>query len=184
MRYLVINSIFLLFFASCTLSKPLVSKEKQTPLFWTQELRDDTQRNDFRITISTPTANITGIFMVKKIEGKWKGSIINEFGIKVLDFETTAKKCKLLNVLSFIDKWYIKNTFASDIQFIMEIDNPNFSFGSKAIKSFTNNILTINYKNKKEFRRFSNEKIEFINLKYSLIYTFTKIDTNNKILTN
>jgi len=175
MRYLVLSSFLLLLFASCSSSKILINREKQSTPFWISEWIEETKKNDFRITITTPKANITGIFMVKKIDGKWKGSIINEFGIKVLDFESSAKECKLFNVLSFIDKWYIRETLASDIQFIMEVDSPNFASGTKATRYFSDDILTINYKNQKELRRFSNEKIELKNFKRGLTYTFTKI---------
>ena len=184
MRYLVLSSFLLLLLASCSTSKLLVNKEKQSIPFWTSEWIEETKKNDFRITITTPKANITGIFMVKKIDGKWKGSIINEFGIKVLDFESSAKECNLFNVLSFIDKWYIRETLASDIQFIMEIDNPNFASGVKVTRCFSDDILTINYKNQKELRRFSNEKIELKNIRRGLTYTFTKISTNYTNYTN
>ena len=192
MRYLVLNSLLFFFFASCTSSKTLVPKNtfcvselsdttqknnmRSLRHFWIPALRDTTKKNDFRITISTPKANFTGIFIVKQMDDKWKGSIINEFGIKVCDFESNPKKCKLLNVITFLDKGYIKKEIASDIQFILEIDNPNYSLRSKATKCWFDDTFIVNYKNKKELRRLSNEAIEYENLKRKLTYSFVKIN--------
>jgi hypothetical protein len=198
MRYLLLSSLFFFLFAACTSSKKLVTRKKTTtPIatfeyvdsnnhqiisvrqhFWTDELLDKTKKNDFRISISTPKANITGIFIVKQIDGKWRGSIINEFGIKVLDFESSAEKCKLMNVISFIDKGYIKKVIASDIQFIMEIDNPNYSLHTKTKKYWSKDIWIVNYKNMKELRRISNDLVEYENVLRKLKYSLVKINEN------
>jgi hypothetical protein len=179
MRYLLLSSFFFFLFASCSSSKILVTKDKTPIPFWTQELLDDTKKNDFQITISTPKAKITGIFIVKQINGNWKGSIINEFGIKVFDFESSAEKCKLKNVISFLDKWYIKKEIASDIQFILEIDNPKYSLGAKSTICFSKDSFIVNYNNKKELRRFPNNVVEYENMKRKLTYSFVRIVVNN-----
>jgi hypothetical protein len=179
MKYSVLSSVIFLLFFSCSSTKLLVQKEQVQIPFWTSELRDNIAKNEYRITISTQKANITGILIAKQVDGKWKGTIINEFGIKVLDYESSSEKCKLFNVITFIDKWYIRKTIASDIQFIMEIDNPNYSLSVKAKKYWFEEYLIVNYNNIKELRRLSVNEIEYKNIKRELTYSLVKIAANN-----
>jgi len=182
MRYFLLGSLFLCLFAACAPSKNVVGakgvKGTHTP-FWTMELRDTTLKNDFRLLLSTPKADITGIFIVKKINNAWRGTIINEFGIKVFDFVSTSKKCELMNVISFVDKGYIKKVIASDIQFIMEIDNPDYNHGIQSNRELISDTFTVNFRNKKEIKRFPDGEIKYKNKKRALNYTLHKITTND-----
>jgi hypothetical protein len=180
MRYLVLSSILFFLFISCSSSKILVKKESEKTPFWTSELRDDTLKNDYQITISTSKISITGILIVKQIEGKWRGTIINEFGIKVLDFESSAQKCKLKNVISFIDKGYIKKVLASDIQFIMEIDNPNYKIGFELERIRYGNAFGVRNKKRNQLLRFFEDNtIKYFNRKRGLTYSLVKILSNS-----
>jgi len=143
--------------------------------FWTPELIDSVKRNDFRMVLSTPKATITGIYIVKQMDGEWKGTIINEFGLKVLDFVSTPKSCTLVNVIPFLDKKYIKKVIASDIQFIMEIDSPTYAIGNQSSRFFIQDTLVITYKKEKELQRFPDGGIKYKNHKRELTYSFKKI---------
>jgi hypothetical protein len=66
-------------FASCSSYRKTTSGKAPAIPFWTPELRDNVQKNNFRMTISTPKATITGVCIVKQVDGAWKGTIINEF---------------------------------------------------------------------------------------------------------
>ena len=178
MRYLLFGSLFLCLLTACSPSRNMQQREQTHPTFWTSELRNPTLKNDFRVLLTSPKANITGIFIVKQIDGAWKGTLINEFGLKVFDFVSTSKKYELLNVISFLDKWYIKKVIASDIQFIMEIDNPDYFAGNQAHWTFVQDTLSVNYKNEKELRRFPDGKVEYLNKKRALHYTLFNIATN------
>ena len=176
MRYLLFGSLFCCLFSACITSKNSVIDEKKTAMsFWTPDLRDNTIKNEFRLTISTPKANITGICAIKQINGEWKGTIFNEFGLKILDFVSTSKNCKVMNVISFLDKTYIKKVIASDIQFIMEVDNPNYSYGAHTSRFFEDHILVVTYNKVKELRRFPKGGIQYKNRKHNLTYTFNKL---------
>ncbi|MDL2227593.1 hypothetical protein LJC30_01730 [Odoribacter sp. OttesenSCG-928-L07] len=61
---------------------------------------------------------ITGITIIKKNDNNIVGTVMNEFGIKAFDFEIKNGKCKLINVVSYINKWYIKQTIQKDLIFI------------------------------------------------------------------
>jgi len=175
MRYLIFVSLFFALLVACSSSKNISSGKADSIPFWTSGLMDSTKKNDFRLLLTTPQANITGIFIVKQVNGEWRGTIINEFGIKILDFVSTPKKCTLLNVISFIDKWYIKKTMASDIRFIMEIDNPNYTVGIKANRQLVGDTLVVSYKKEKEIRRFPNEEVQYKNNKRALTYSLKKM---------
>jgi len=63
-------------------------------------------------------ARMTGVLAVKFSDGEWRGSIVNEFGIKAFDFTVNDRKCRLLNVAPFLDKWYIRRTVADDLGYL------------------------------------------------------------------
>ena len=175
MRCLIFVSFFLCLFASCSSSKKITSNETSATPFWTAELRDSVQKNNFQITFSTPKATITGICIVKQMNGVWKGTIINEFGVKVLDFVSNAKECKLLNVIHFLNKWYIKKTVAADIQFLMEVDNSDYSIGIQTNRFFVQDTLVVNGKKEKELHRFPDGEVKLINHKRDITYSLRKI---------
>ena len=174
MIFLLLSSIFVCLFTSCSLSQTLVTKDDIFIPFWTSELMDSTKINDFQIIISTPKADITGICILKQINGEWKGTVINEFGLKAFDFVSTPEKCELINVLPFIDKWYIKKVIASDIQFIMEIDNTTYSIGTKSNRQLSQNTLIVTFKKGKELQRLPGGEIKYFNYKYNLIYSLKR----------
>jgi hypothetical protein len=47
---------------------------------------------------------------------------MNEFGIKAFDlvYQKDTRKLKLLNVLSFLNKWYIKRVLRADWKILLE----------------------------------------------------------------
>ena len=168
MRYLLFVNLLIV----CSFPATTVSENP--------ELMQDGKRNDFRIIITTPQAEITGICVVKNVNGEWRGTIMNEFGIKVFDFICTSKKCKLLNVISFIDKWYIKKVVASDIQFIMEIDNPDYKIGAKSDRYWVQDTLTVMYKKEKELKRFPSGEVVCKNNRRAIAYSLKKMNETER----
>jgi hypothetical protein len=176
MRYLLFVSILLCLLTACSSSKTIVLKGNVAPIpFWTLKLMDTVARNDFRLILSTPKFNITGIYIAKQINGKWTGAIMNEFGVIALNFVSAPNESKVMNVISFLDKWYIKKVMASDIQFIMEIDNPVYPAGILSNRTINLDTLTVRYKKAKELQRFPDGEIKYKNLKYALTYSLRKI---------
>ena len=175
MRFLRFIS-YCLFLGLLTSCSPKIATVSNIDMqhFWTPQLRDDTQKNDYRITISTDKFNIGGIWVVRQIDNSWRGIIMNEFGLKMFDFICTAKKCELKNVFAAANKWYIRKTIAEDIQFILEIDNPAFKKGRIAKRILDSDALTITHKNK-ILQRFPNGEMVMKNEKRNLTYSFRKI---------
>jgi len=176
MRYLIFVSLFVGLLTACSAPKKIASGGSDSLPFWTAELMDSVKKNDFRITFSSPKATVTGLYIVKQVDGEWRGTLINEFGLKVFDFACSPKKCTLMNVIPFLDKWYIKKTVAADIQFIISIDNPSYNIGVQSNRQIVGDTLVVNYKKEKELRRFPDGAIQYKNYKRELTYSLKKID--------
>lgn len=73
----------------------------------------------YRMWIGLKGKEISGIMAVKYLDNEWRGSMINEFGVKAFDFIATEGKCRMLNTVSFLDKWYIRKTVESDLAAIL-----------------------------------------------------------------
>ena len=171
MRFLLFVSLAFCLLAGC--SPKIVLKSDQQ--FWLPQLRDSLQRNDYRITIGRGSMNISGIWVVRRMNETWRGTMMNEFGLKMFDFICTAKGCELRNVAVLANKWYIKKTIADDLQFILEIDHPKYKKGTTAHRSMTGDTLTITDKNKM-LQRFTNGEMAMYNKKRNLRYSFKKME--------
>lgn len=73
--------------------------------------------------IETPKGFISGIMLVNENGETINGSMINEFGVSAIDFSYSKKKqkVKLMNVVSFLNKWYIKQVLKNDLKFCLHI---------------------------------------------------------------
>lgn len=83
----------------------------------TDSVVSDTQRYAFQI--ETPKAFLSGILITKVQHDCIIGSLVNEFGVSAIDFSYNKEKdkLKLINVVSFLNKWYIKKVLNSDLKF-------------------------------------------------------------------
>ena len=66
---------------------------------------------------------VSGIMICAETDDAINGSMVNEFGISAIDFTYSKekKKVKLINVGSFLNKWYIKQVLKNDINFALHI---------------------------------------------------------------
>ena len=81
----------------------------------------DGERAKYDVKIDIRKAYISGVCMMMKDEGIVKASIVNEFGLSAVDFtyNPSKDKVKILNVMSKMDKWYIKRVLRKDLRNIM-----------------------------------------------------------------
>jgi len=147
---LLISCFCLLLLASCSSTKNSASYSVQT-------LFDTTQVSKYRVLIKTDQAEISGIMLVKYIANEWRGSLVNEFGVKAFDFVAPQGKCKLQNAISFLNKWYIRKTVEADFAFLFW----EATVG-KQVKG-------------KKFEQFSEEKFVLKNKKRNIEYSFNYI---------
>jgi len=179
MKYFLVSSLILLLTGCATTSQiqrnAYLSPENSR--LWTDELRDDEQLNRYQVSIQVKDNHITGICMLKKSDDSWRGTLINEFGVKAFDFIVTPKKCDLLNTIAMLNKWYIRQTIAGDLHFLFEIDNPTVSFQKKTVRSIDeqDGSLIIRYQKKKSVTRMPDNKLELRNLKRSIVYSLNVI---------
>lgn len=64
---------------------------------------------------------LSGFMLLSDRDDYVAGSIVNEFGFSAVDFlyQKKTDKVKLLSIIKFLDKWYIRPTLRNDIREIV-----------------------------------------------------------------
>jgi hypothetical protein len=177
MKYFLVSSLIILFTgcaATSGINRTTYALSENNRL-WTAELRDMDKINRYQISIQVKGNNITGMCMLKKSDEGWRGTLINEFGVKAFDFIVTPTKCELLNTIAMMNKWYIRRTIAGDLHFLFEIDNPVVSFQPKTTRIEQDGALTVSLKKKKSITRSPDNKLVLRNMKRKIVYSLNKI---------
>lgn len=134
-------------------------------VIYAQETVNDTvpgsgQSDCYAFEISTPKAAVTGIMIVKDSDNVILGSMINEFGVSAIDFRYDRRrdKLKLLSVVGFLDKWYIKMTMKTDLRLCLHV------------------LFDIPYKSEKNHEiSISPDGYQVVNKKRKITYKFTRM---------
>lgn len=73
------------------------------------------------VRIDTGRAQLTGVCLMRANGQTVAGAVLNEFGIKAFDFTADRKsgKVELINVVGFLNKWYIRRTIAADLSYLL-----------------------------------------------------------------
>lgn len=105
---------------------------------------------------------LSGIFVANEDDANIYGSMVNEFGVSAIDFvySKNSGKVKLTSVVSFLNKWYIKQVLKNDIKYCLHV-----------LYSIPCEKREKNY----ELRREGN-KVAIINKKRGLTYTFSPLN--------
>ena len=144
--------ILLIGLFGCSTVTPVVKRTVDAQpsdfVVWTQGMRSNESRNSYRIALKMPDNSITGFCILKKNGDEWRGSLLNEMSVKAFDFVVTDEKCELLNVISLMDKWYIKNTIAADLHFLFNVDNLKSPFYKRLVRFEQNGMKVVNDKKK------------------------------------
>jgi len=157
---------------------------KSDSIVWTPEFRSDSLSNRYNIMLKTPDNSISGICMLKKVGEEWRGTFMNEMGAKAFNFIVTDEKCELLDVISMMDKWYIKKTIAADLYYLFNADNPKASFYKQLERFEQDGNLVVNNK-KKQILVEPDGSILLMNNRHNLRYELRKmveLDPNKVIL--
>ena len=173
MKYLFASSLILLL-VSCATTSTAIRNVDALPAdirLWSADLRDNEQLNRYQVDIQVRGNHITGLCMLKKNDEGWRGTVINEFGVKAFDFIVTTQQCKLLNMISMLNKWYIRQTIADDLHFLFEIDNPEAAFQQQTTRVLQpDGTLTVAFKRKKSITRNADNSLILNNLKQKIVY--------------
>ena len=177
MKFLLLSLLSVLLIGCSSVTPAIKRNTTAVPsesIVWTQNFRSDSVMNQYSATIKTPDA-ITGRCYLKKSGNEWRGTFTTEMGAgKAFDFIVKDDRCELLNVISMMDKWYIKKTIAADLNYLFNVDNPNASFYKKLERFEQDGTLAINYK-KKQILVEPDGTILLINNRRKLQYELRKI---------
>lgn len=89
------------------------------------------KRMQYGVTIDFGKAYVSGICIMMMEQQTVKSSIVNEFGISAIDFTYTpqSNKVRIVNVMSKLNKWYIKRTLKHDLRCLMQrMNNGQLSY--------------------------------------------------------
>ena len=154
-RCLPLISLLLLLFQTPCLSNDICQHEVMTA--------DSAMTYEYHLTMQVRGHEITGICMMSQsADHGIMGTVINEFGMKAFDFIYDNGKVQLLNIVAFLDKWYIRKVLKKDLAFILSQMDKGVDFEKKPRK-----IL---------FK--PNGEVEVINSRYKIYYSFTPMISN------
>ena len=149
-RCLPLISLLLLLFQTPCLSNDICQHEVMTA--------DSAMTYEYHLTMQVRGHEITGICMMSQsADHGIMGTVISEFGMKAFDFIYDNGKIQLLNIVAFLDKWYIRKVLKKDLAFILSQIDKGVDFEKKPRK-----IL---------FK--PNGEVEVINSRYKIYYSFT-----------
>ena len=89
-------------------------------LLWLSVAPLSAQGRRWNVELSFKKAAITGLCIIDTVEQQPRGAILNEFGIKMVDFVCMPNgKVKLYNLVPMLNKWYIRHVLRHDLQQIV-----------------------------------------------------------------
>ncbi|MDR1103368.1 MAG: hypothetical protein LBL42_06380 [Tannerella sp.] len=177
-KYLLVSSLLCLLAGCATVSTAQrggTNPPDADARIWTEALRSDDRKNSYQATIRFRDRQLTGICLLKKAGDEWRGSLVNEFGARAFDFTVSPRKCKLQNVVSLMDKWYIRKTVASDLYCLFEVDRPEASFRKKTVRC-EGDTLVVRFGRKKVVARLPDGTLTMQNLARNISYSLSRIE--------
>lgn len=77
----------------------------------------------YAVTMDMGRASFTGIMVMCQDDGAIRGSMVNEFGVSTMDFiyDKARDRVRLCHVVSFMDKWYVRQLLRRDLRFCLYI---------------------------------------------------------------
>lgn len=76
----------------------------------------------YATTIEMSKGYLSGISVIKRETHCYRGVLFNEFGITALEFtyDPYKKKIRLVQLISMLNKWYIRRLLKKDLRYVME----------------------------------------------------------------
>jgi hypothetical protein len=98
-----------------------------------------TQR--YQVLIKTSRGSVTGVGVFRFADNEWRGSLLNEFGIKIFDVVAKNNECELLRPIAMLNRWYIRRTIEDDFAFLFW--HPALSTTRKILQCLPNGVLKL-----------------------------------------
>ncbi|MDR1666947.1 MAG: hypothetical protein LBS03_04550 [Bacteroidales bacterium] len=138
------------------------------------QMADTLAVNRYKTTITAKNIQVTGMMMVKHDGNGWRGTLMNEFGIKLFDFVCLGNECRMMHLLPFLDRWYIRKTLTGDFRLLFGCDRPDTKIFRKVSRRMDNDTLSITFRSRK-IQRFPDGVIRLQNKRNKMVYLFNKI---------
>ncbi len=122
---------------------------------------DSIGRQEYKMNIGVKDADVSGILIMKcDSTGVIKCALMNEFGISALNFciSEDRRKVELVNVISFLDKWYIRKVLKTDLEYLFSATEDN-----------------LEKENHDRVIRRADDSVILENKKYSITYTLEQL---------
>ena len=131
---------FLLLFCCSTCSSQVVSDGELSST-------DSIIVKEYSLAANIRGHEMTGICIINiSADSSIVGTIVNEFGIKAFDCSYSVGRAKLFNVMSLLDKWYIRKVLRNDFRFIlanMFFNNSEISEKKRTMKKMADGRITV-----------------------------------------
>lgn len=87
-----------------------------------EETADTASVRKYSFQLEMQRGGISGIMALLDEEGEIKGSLINEFGFSAVGFiyDRHTRKLRLVDVVSFLDRWYVRRVLQADLTRLVE----------------------------------------------------------------
>lgn len=125
---------------------------------------DEGERREYAVALGFGEARLSGICVVKCMEGEVVGSLLNEFGIRAFDFRYDPKRgrVRLSNLTAFLDRWYIRRTLRRDLALLLQCGAVS---GERVVRG-------------RSIRLCEDGSLELNHMRRALSYRFTPLDPN------
>lgn len=81
---------------------------------------DSVVSREYNLLMQVRGEESTSICMMNiSADGSIVGTVVSEMGLKVFDFTYAKGKAKVLNVVAFLNKWYIRKVLKKDLAYIL-----------------------------------------------------------------
>lgn len=86
---------------------------------------EEGESRQYAVLLQFGKVSLTGICIMKHVDGVIAGTMINEFGIRAFDFsfDREDNRVKLSNIIGFLDRWYIRKTIRRDMTLLLGYGN-------------------------------------------------------------
>lgn len=85
-----------------------------------QETGDSVVSREYNLLMQVKGQELTSICMMNvSPDGSIVGTVVSEMGMKAFDFTYDHGKAKVLNVVVFLNKWYIRRVLRKDLAYIL-----------------------------------------------------------------
>lgn len=108
---------------------------------------DSITAKEYSLAVNIRGREITGICIINiSADSSIVGTVVNEFGLKAFDFSYSSEKARIFNVMSPLDKWYIRKILRNDFRFILSnmfVNGDVISEKRRTMKKLPNGEITI-----------------------------------------